>query len=134
MSFAGISGNNNNATAYLSARPVEPVQLRNVPTTEAEIQLGKLPPGGFSTMASIRFRFTPNTENEKIALNEAMAGGTGSRLTPILGAGTNKPLNDPRLTGYDITKYEYNRRFFASDGRTILESVTIHYLQNNKTG
>jgi hypothetical protein len=49
-----------------------------------------------------------------------------------MGAGTNKALGDPRLTGMDITKYE-----FTHTGRDVLGNevkTTIHYLKNNETG
>jgi hypothetical protein len=95
-------------------------------------------PKGFGILADAKaFRTTAATLNEQIAMKEALTGNAGDRLTPthsVLPSGTLKLLTDPRLKGLDISKYEYSKKIFASDGKTVLENITIHYLQNNKTG
>jgi hypothetical protein len=66
-----------------------------------------------------------------------MYGGSGDRLTAIystISGNAPKLLTDPRLQGLNITKYEYNKKIYGSDGRTVVENISIHYLRDNITG
>ena len=56
---------------------------------------------------------------------------TGAGI-PALGAGTDKPLDDPRLLGRNITKYHYTHNYIDFLGRDA--TIVIHYLRNNDTG
>jgi hypothetical protein len=95
-------------------------------------------PKGFGVMADAgKFRIASGTLNEQIALKEAMSGNAGDRLTAThstIAGGAPKVLTDPRLQGLNITKYEYSKKIYGSDGKTVVENITIHYLQNNTTG
>jgi RHS repeat-associated protein len=95
-------------------------------------------PKGFGIMADPgKFRVASGTLNEQVAMKEAMTGGAGDRLTAThstMAGGAPKVLTDPRLNGLNITKYEYNKKIFGSDGKTVVENINIHYLQNNTTG
>lgn len=86
-------------------------------------------PKGFGIMADpAKWRIASANLTEQIAMKEAMSG----QGSAIMGAGTNKALGDSRLTGMNITKYE-----FTHAGRDVLGNevkTTIHYLKNNETG
>jgi len=87
-------------------------------------------PKGFDIMANnSKFVTTPSTLNQKLALQEAMGNdGLGTRTEVIKGM-----TGDPRVVGYDISKWSYNRKILDANGK-VIENIEIHYLKNNKTG
>lgn len=135
MSFAGIPGRNSGT--FPRAAETEPARF--TPNTQAgggkqglivshESVAAGLPPG-FNYLANSKlWRTQPRNLAESIAMNAAQNGGGN----PILGTGTDKLLTDPRLEGFDITKYSVELDYHTSLGTTV--NTVVHYLKNNRTG
>lgn len=76
----------------------------------------------------------PRSLNQKLALDEAISGGDLGKLKATHGTGAPKSLGDPRLSGMDVTKYEYTRSFTDPKTGKVIDKVSIHYLKDNATG
>jgi RHS repeat-associated protein len=86
-------------------------------------------PPGFDYMADSKvWRITPKNLAESALMNAAQSGFGD----PIMGAGTNKTLGDPRLKDYNITKYSISVEYNTPLGTST--NAVIHYLKNNETG